>query len=290
VNRTPLGLLFVVLIIMTACAVADSPMQASRSFANLAEADSAAEPEVQAGPRKIIRTVDLDLTVSNTEESAQEVQSLAEEVGGYVSSFDAQRYQGILHYNITLRVPGESLDDALSRLRKLAQTVDRENLRTEDVTDRVIDLGARLRTLNATEVELQALLAESRAQNRDVEGILAIYRELTEIRSKIENLQGQLESLERRVAYSTINLSLRPTESALPVVGKRWSPLDTARSSVRALVRALQLIADLAIFLIILAVPVALVLIVAFRGAQKVWRLANRRKQKENGPSSEQRD
>ncbi|MCP4901106.1 MAG: DUF4349 domain-containing protein [bacterium] len=262
-------------------------MQASRSFSNVAEADSIDEPEAIAELRKLIRTVDLDLTVLDTEQSAHKVQSLADELGGYVSSFDANRHQGVLHYDITLRVPGESLDDALSRLRELAETVDREHLRTEDVTDRVIDLGARLRTLNATEVELQTLLAESRAQNRGVEEIMAIYRELTQIRSKIESFQGQLESLERRVAYSTVNVSLRPADSARPVVGESWSPIDTARGSVRALVRALQVFADLAIYVLIVLLPMVVLLTVAIRGAARLWRLAKLRRRDESGENPE---
>ena len=96
----------------------------------------------------------------------------------YVLRFETEK--------MTLRVPVERLEEALSAIRKLAGRVEREQQRVEDVTDRFVDLEARLRTLRATEAELQALLAESRQKARKVEEIMAVYRELTEIRSQIE--------------------------------------------------------------------------------------------------------
>lgn len=232
-----------------------------------------AEPLRQAiVDRRLIRTVDLELAVDDTEATAGRIRDLATSLGGYVGSTDARRRQGILSYSMTIHVPAADLEDAIARIKELASTVDREHLRTEDVTDQVIDLDARLRTLRATETELQALLEESRARQHGLEDIMAVYRELTRIRSEIEQFQAQLESLEKRVSLSTINLVLRPTEAARPVLADRWSPTDLARNSARSLIGVLQALGGFAIFFVIVVLPVSVVVAIPVWGVARLWR------------------
>ena len=221
-------------------------------------------PEAAPAPadRKLVRTVSLVFTVDAPEAAADRAQELAAEAGGYVASVEAVRRGGLLHYQLTLRVPGERLDAVLAALEDLAAVVEREQVSTEDVTDRYVDLEARLRALRATEEELTALLRESRSRGHSAEDIMAIFRELTGIRSQIEQLQGQLQLLANRVAYSTVHLELRPTAAARPLVDEGWSPGSTAHSSVRALLAALQWLADAAIVLAVAVLPVLLILAV----------------------------
>ena len=237
-------------------------------YAPSAEAPS---PSQAIAARRLIRIVDLELAVDDAEAIAGRIRDLATLLGGYVGSTDARRRRGILSYSMTIHVPADELESAIGRIKELASAVDREHLRTEDVTDRIIDLDARLRTLRVTETELQALLVESRASQHGLEDIMAVYRELTHIRSEIEQFQAQLESLEERVSLSTINLTLRPTEAARPVVANRWSPSDLARSSARSLIGVLQALAGFAIFFVIVVLPVAVVVAVPVWGIARLW-------------------
>lgn len=231
-----------------------------------------AEPRSQGiAERRLIRIVDLELAVDDTEATAGRIRDLATSLGGYVGSTDARRRQGILSYSMTIHVPADELESAIARIKELASIVDREHLRTEDVTDRIIDLDARLRTLRATETELQALLEDSRASQHGLEDIMAVYRELTRIRSEIEQFLGQLESLEERVSLSTINLVLRPTEAARAVVAERWSPTDLARNSARSLISVLQALAGFAIFFVIVVLPVTVVVAIPVWGIARLW-------------------
>ena len=209
--------------------------------------------------RKLIRKVELEIAVRNTDAAAQQIKALAGSLGGFVSDVTAQRVESLMEYEITLRIPAERLDDALAALRKLSTRVDREQLTTEDVTDRYVDTAARLKTLQATEAELRALLAESRARARKVDDIMAVYKELTEIRSEIEQLQGQINSLDKLAALSSIHLRVRPDEVAAPIVrGDEWRPKETLRSSARTLIQVLQWLADAAIVILVVVVPIAL--------------------------------
>lgn len=208
--------------------------------------------------RKLVRTVSLDLEVKSTEDAAAAAQALASRVGGYVGSVEAQRREGVLYYRITLRVPVEQLDAALAEIKKMAVRVNHESQSVQDVTTEYVDLDARIRTLQATERELQALLAESRQRGSKVEDIMAVYRELTGIRSQIEQIQAQLKNLEQLAALSTINLTLNPVETAKPVAANEWNPGGTFRMSLRTLVTLLRAAGDFAIFAGVVLLPLGL--------------------------------
>lgn len=231
--------------------------------------------------RKLVRTVDLELRVDDPDAAAESVRQLTEETGGYVSEINAYRVEGLLHYSISIRVPVDDLDAVMVRLKSLAVEVEREHLRTEDVTKQFVDLEARLRTLKLTETELQALLAEARSRGSKADDIMTIYGYLTEIRTNIEKIQGQLNALANLAAYSTVNLELAPTEAARPLAGDAWRPLETARGSTRALVGALKGLIDLAIFLVIVVLPIGFVLglvaWLAIKGLKRAWRRIRRR-------------
>lgn len=237
-----------------------------------APATAAAAKRAPAIPRKLIRTFDLQLEVRDTEGAAKQVQALVSRLGGFVASASGERRGEVFYYSMTVRVPVERVEDALAAIRALAVRVNREQQQVEDVTDQYIDLDARMRTLEATEAELRALLAESRQRGRKVTEIMEIYRELVEIRSQIEQIRTQLNSFDKLAALSTIKLELVPTEAARPVMpGDEWRPGDTMRSSARTLVGFLRWLVSFAIFAVIVLLPVGLVIGVVLFALRKVW-------------------
>jgi chemotaxis protein histidine kinase CheA len=252
--------------------------QAAEAPSKAAPAATPVENRAPAIPRKLIRTVDLTLEVNNTQETAGKVAALVSGLGGYVAASNGQRQGGLMFYTMTVRVPVDRLDQALSAIRALAVRVNREHQQVEDVTDQYIDLDARLRTLEATETELRALLAESRQRARKVDEIMAVYQQLIEIRSQIEQIRTQLNSFDKLAAFSTLNLELVPTEAAKPVVaGGDWRPGDTVRSSARVLMALLRGLMDTAIFFVIVLVPVGLVILAVVVAVRWVVRKLRRR-------------
>lgn len=244
------------------------------------QAESKAAPPVApaanralAIARKLIRTFNLQLEVRNTEEVAGKVQALVSRLGGYVASASGQRQGEVLYYSMTVRVPVERVEEVLKAIRGLAARINREQQQVEDVTDQYIDLDARMRTLEATESELRAFLAESRQRGRKVAEIMEVYRELVEIRSQIEQIRTQLNSYDKLAALSTINLELVPTEAARPVVeGDEWRPGDTVRSSARSLMDFLRWLVNFAIYAVIVLLPVGLVIVAVLLGLRRIWR------------------
>lgn len=232
--------------------------------------------QAPAIPRKLLRTVDLQLEVKDSREVAKRVEELVNRLGGYVSASNAQRQGELFVYTMTLRVPADRLDQALNTFRSYAVRIDREHQQVEDVTEQYIDLDAHRRTLEATERELAALLAESRQKGRKADEIMEIYEKLTEIRTQIEQIQTQLSSYDKLAALSTVNLELVPTESAKPVADTSWHPSDAVRSSIRSLIGFLHWLVDFLIFALIVLLPVLLVIAVAVLALRWLWRRLGR--------------
>lgn len=258
---------------------------------NSSAAPAAAAPEMAQGgesagggiARKVVANADVSLVVQDTQTAVDEIEAMADELGGYLS--DTSLYKdsvGLLQGRVVLRVPAESLNQALDRLTALALDVPSSNVTREDVTDQYSDVDAQLRNLEATEQELLALLAEVRERpDATAEDILAVHRSLTEIRGQIEQAQGQKNMLDNLIALSTIRVDLTPDAANRPVVEEGWRPGIVARDAGRSLVIALQGLGNLLIWFVIVGLPLiavlAVVLGVAFLLLRGFLRWAGRR-------------
>jgi uncharacterized protein DUF4349 len=241
-----------------------------------AEAWAQPAPVPTPAPRQIVRNAQLSLVVESPPAAADRLARMADSLGGYAGDVRAERRDELMYYWIVLRVPSERLDTALAAIKDLAIRIESEALQAEDVTEQHVELDARLKTLVATETELQALLAESRARRADVEEIMSVYRELTGIRTQIEQTRAQLETLDSRVALSTITIELAPEAGSGPIVSDRWQPGATLRSAARALLGVLQGLVDLAIYAVVVGVPIlallAIPILAVFLLARRLFR------------------
>ena len=217
--------------------------------------------EALADVRKIIYEGNMYLVVEDTEKAAEEIQAMAVSAGGYVARMNGYRQGDRMVYDITIRVPAEKFENARISLRKLAVRVEREDISTQDVTDQYYDIEARLKTLKETEAELTELLRETRERGGDVDEIMKIYDRLTRLRADIESLQGQLNRLDKLVAFSTLNIHLEPHILTEPITpGDEFSLPEVIHSSVQSLIRILTGLLTLAIRFLIVVVPVLLIL------------------------------
>ena len=235
------------------------------------------KPEQPTQIRRLVRKAELDLRVSDTTAAAESINKLVAQFEGHIGSSSANRIDGNLHYSMTVRVPESRLDEAITSLKKLADEVEREQSSAEDVTEQYVDLNARLLTLEATEKELRALLAESRQRQQKAEEIMAIYRELTTIRTNIEQIRGQLNVLQNLTSLATINVSLSPSESPTTVVTS-WRPTETISASFQSLATTLTVLADFAIVLVIVVLPTLLIMALTVWVLLRLWQTTRTRR------------
>jgi hypothetical protein len=209
--------------------------------------------------RKIIYNVSLHLIVKDSDEAFAEIQSLAQELGGFVSESNMWRDGEYRRGSVTVRVPVGELDNALTRFRALALDVESESVDSQDVTEEYVDLEARLENERRTEEELQELL-ETRSEMGKTEDILEVHRELSLVRQEIERIQGRMRYLDNLSAMATVRIQLTPDELMQPIDVGGWRPQGTARDAIRLLLRTLQFFADAAIVFVLYILPVLVVI------------------------------
>ena len=224
--------------------------------------------------RKIIRTANLQLIVKETENTVAAIKGLVAAQGGYVASSNVWHVENVLHAQLTVRVPAEKMEAFLTEVKKLAVRVEREESSGQDVTEEYVDLGARLRNLEATETELRALLTDVREKSGKAEDVMAIYRELVNVRGEIERIKGRMQYLDRSAELATINLSLSERQLQ-PIDRPGWQPLQTVRRALSALVQVAKFTVDAAIWLLFLGLPLLAIPVAAI---WLLWGLGRRRR------------
>jgi hypothetical protein len=211
--------------------------------------------------RLVIKNASLSLIVKDPEGAANEINALANELGGYVvssntyrASVDAQGNE-IKQASVSLRVPVEKLDQALRQLKGLAVEVESENLSGEDVTSQYTDLESQLRNLEAAEAQLQKIMDGA---NR-TEDVLNVYNQLVAIRGQIEQVKGQMKYYRESALLSLITVNLIPDALSQPLEVGGWKPEGVAKEAFEALLRAFQELATAAIWIGIYVLPLLLV-------------------------------
>lgn len=229
--------------------------------------------------RKVIRNVSLQLAADDTRAAYEAIAAIAEQNGGFVSSAEVSPTgDGVQPFvRITVRVPSSNLSDALDGFRDSVAEVLAESQGADDVTESFIDLEAQLTNLTVLEIELRALLEEVRGQpDADPDKLLRVFTEISNTRSQIEQIQGQLNYLTDAVDLATVTMSIEPTPAAVPIVEEGWAPINTVRDASRDLVSGLQGLLDTGITFVIAVLPMLLIVVglpgVALYGVYRVWR------------------
>ncbi len=231
--------------------------------------------------RKVIRTGQMEIQVTDTREAMDEITRLVDRSGGYVSSSEVtpSGAEEQPYVTLTIRIPAGDLDTALAAIRELSERVAYESIQSQDVTEEYVDIEARLRNLTALETELVALLAEVRAQaDADPQKILTVFNEVSRVRGEIEVLEGRRRLIDNQASLSTVTVTISPSPSSTPIVDEGWAPLVTVRNAAGDLIEALQTIANAGIWLVVFALPVlALLALPIWVGLRLLKRVSRRR-------------
>lgn len=172
--------------------------------------------------RELIRTGEVRLQVDDFESAEANLTAAVESQGGYVSD-TTQQVRGRENETWTtgtlvLRVPKENFSALLDRVKAEGE-VQESSTATQDVTDQVVDLEARLGNLRAERDRLRTLYDRA----NETEDVLRVGQELSETQEEIERLEARLRALEGRVAYSTITVNLSEPEPEYEFVrGAAW--------------------------------------------------------------------
>jgi hypothetical protein len=226
--------------------------------------------------RMLIRTGDLSLSVESFDNASRVLTEFADERGGFVSDSSQRVHRRgndtWTTGKVVFRIPKDDFSAFFERAKRAGE-VQESNTGTEDVTDQLVDLKARLDNLRSQRDKLRALYENA----SDTEAVLAVQKRLSNVQSDIERLEAKQQSLEGRVAYSTVTVRMQePRPDSEPEIPAEKSWYDTGVVSafldsvdgVIVMLRAFVVgVAYLLPYLAVLGVPIGAILLVRRRSS-----------------------
>jgi hypothetical protein len=210
----------------------------------------------EAAERKIIRNADITIEVPSTTDAQHQVTSIAETHGGFVVTSEAKQRensdpaQRTLDIKLVVRVPSNQFGRAFDEIKKLAGNTPAEQVTSQDVTEDFIDLEARIKTQKALEVQFLEIMRQA----HKIEDALEVQRQIAEVRTEIEKLEGRKRFLENRSSLSTINVNIQTPKPVITVTQTGFG-----HSLREAVSDSVTLASDMVLFfarLVIMMVPV----------------------------------
>ncbi|MEA2608352.1 MAG: hypothetical protein QOJ75_595 [Chloroflexota bacterium] len=208
---------------------------------------------------KIIRTGTIELNVSDVPKALRAARDGIVAMGGYVGASTTSNDGDQPSAEITYRIPADRWENALDLLRGLnglTTKVIAEHTEAVEVTGQVIDLQARVKNLQASEVALQGIA--SRATK--ISDVLEVEAQLTDVRGQIEELTAQLKDLNDRAGYATLTARFSVPVVATTAAAKGWEPSAVVDEAAASMISILQSLANAGIWFLIVWLPIMIVL------------------------------
>ena len=221
---------------------------------------------VQPAQLLVIRTGTLTLETPAIAPSVSGAAGLVTDAGGFVAGSKESGTAADASAVVDYRIPAAAWEPTLARLRALG-TVRGQEITSDEVTGQVVDLGARIANLRATEAALQAIMAKATR----IDDVLSVQKQLTDTRGQIEELTAQKGSLEDRAAFGSLAVTfvLPPAPAPAATRPPGWDPARDVDAASARLVRIGQRATTAGIWVAIVGLPLlaALAVFVALAAA-----------------------
>jgi hypothetical protein len=163
---------------------------------------------------RIVKTAEMSVVVPAAEslsDQFQKARDIADQFGGFIEGSNIQPGKT---GHLMIRVPARRFNAALDAFGKLG-TLESQSVKGQDVTAQFVDLQARLSIAQTHRNVVLKLLAKAHSSNE----IIRLQNLVDDAQLKVEQLQGQVRLIKNQTSKATIDLSLRKSGVALPVVG-----------------------------------------------------------------------
>ena len=160
--------------------------------------------------RKMIRDAELTVETKKFDALLTALDKKVVEMEGYIesSSVNNEGYsKGYRRATFVARIPSDSLDGFLNAIGKLG-SISHKSITTNDVTGEYIDAESRVAALKTEQASLMELLKTA----TNLDDILEIQDRLSDVTAELELYQKKMNSIDARVSYSTVTLSIREVE------------------------------------------------------------------------------
>lgn len=158
--------------------------------------------------QQIIQSASVTLRVDDVSDSANQIVSYVESIGGRIDSRNEYRDPAsseITSADLMIKVPADQLDSALEQLKTFGN-LEGFSKSAGDVTLQVIDLDARIASLEESIANLRKLLADATS----VTDLLAAETALSDRQAELDSLKSQRTYLADQIELSAIWVNLVP--------------------------------------------------------------------------------
>lgn len=237
-----------------ACAAA---MADNARYALVEAAEGGPGASVERFGQKFIRTGSVSLEVRDLAAAQRDLGEWAKRFGGYMEETSSETTSG----SVTARIPSGSFEMAMEEVGKVG-TVKSQSVNVEDATERFYDLETRLGTKRVMRERLTNYLAQAKS----VKEMVQVERELNDVVSELESMEGRMKRLSAQIDRSTIRVDYRLPYRADPRGGSfKWP--DVGESARRFAVNVFDfamLAVEFMLYAVVCGVPVLAVLALAF--------------------------
>lgn len=174
--------------------------------------------------RKLIKRGDISFETDDLSKTKKNISEAVKKYGGYIANENEYKSSHRISNSITVRIPSIHFDGFLADISADVTKFDSKNISVNDVTEEFLDVQARLKVKKALEERYSELLKKAKS----VKEILEVERELTNVRSSIESMQGRLKYLQNQVSFSTLKVNFYKVEIVRSSEDNFWRRLAQA--------------------------------------------------------------
>ncbi len=154
--------------------------------------------------RKLIRTVNISLSIPSSDALQENVAKLTQAVtdnGGYVSSNNSE-YGDYANASLTAMLPKDKADAFIETVKGSGMRLKNMSDSSSDVTLEYVDVASRLRVKQETRDKYEGYLKDSTS----IEDTMRIEEQLLAVTEDIESYQSRINMLNSQIDYTTVTI------------------------------------------------------------------------------------
>ena len=155
--------------------------------------------------RKMIWTGNLKFQVENVNNSTNKISEIVADKGGFMSNLNLTSTNYQISNNITIRIENNKFHDLIGSLKGESVHIDKEEIKSNDVTAEFVDIESRLKTKKEVRDRYITIL---RTKTGKIKDIIAAEEAIRQITEEIEVKEGRLRYLKDKVNFSSIHLTI----------------------------------------------------------------------------------
>lgn len=155
------------------------------------------------GENYLYQNIEATVLVVDPDKAADSLELWVEQTGGYTLLKSSDR--------VILRLPFERIPQLRATLGELSEDILEISPQSQDLREQILEAQAKINSREEVLKQSLALLDQA-----DVQGTLAIEKEILTLIDEIEQLKGALQKLNIDRTFSRAEISLRYLEQTLP--------------------------------------------------------------------------